>query len=48
MGIRVRQFTKKLEKDILELYGYEAGVVQDERPPLDAYRPDDPEPFIIK
>jgi hypothetical protein len=42
----VRQYTKKLEKDIKELYGYEAGVNQDERPPLDAYRPGDPEDFI--
>ncbi len=46
MGIKVRRFTKKLEKDILELYGYEAGVVESQRPPLDTYRPDDPEWFI--
>lgn len=46
MGIAVRQFTKKLEKDIKELYGYEAGVVPEGRPPLDTYRPDDPQDFI--
>jgi formate dehydrogenase (coenzyme F420) beta subunit len=46
VGIRVRQFTKKLEKDVLDLYGYEAGVLPDQRPPLDTYRPQDPEPFI--
>ena len=46
VGIRVRLFTRKLEKEVKELYGYEAGVVQDERPPLDAFRPDDPEPFL--
>jgi len=46
VGIRVRQFTKKLEKDILEFYGYEAGVKMNEPPPLDTYRPDDPEWFI--
>ncbi|MHC1726411.1 MAG: 4Fe-4S binding protein [Syntrophobacteraceae bacterium] len=46
VGIKVRQFTKKLEKEVLELYGYEAGVIQDQRPPLDTYRPDDPEPFL--
>ncbi|HAA02268.1 MAG TPA: 4Fe-4S ferredoxin, partial [Syntrophobacteraceae bacterium] len=46
VGIKVRQFTKKLEKDVLELYGYEAGMNLDERPPLDTYRPDDPEWFI--
>lgn len=46
MGIKVRQFTKKLEKDVMELYGHEAGMSLDARPPLDAYRPDDPEDFI--
>ncbi|GKT06915.1 4Fe-4S dicluster domain-containing protein [Desulforhabdus sp. TSK] len=46
VGIQVRQFTKKMEKDIKELYGYEAGVIADERPPLDTYRPGDPEPFF--
>lgn len=46
MGIPVRQFTKKLEKDVKELYGYEAGVVVEGRPPLDTYRPDDPQDFI--
>jgi len=46
VGIKVRLFTKKLEKEIKELYGYEAGVLQDQRPPLDMFRPDDPEPFL--
>jgi len=46
MGIKVRQFTKKLEKDVGELYGHEAGMMLDSRPPLDVYRPDDPEDFI--
>lgn len=46
VGIKVRQFTKKLEKEVKALYGYEAGVIQDQRPPLDTYRPDDPEPFL--
>jgi formate dehydrogenase subunit beta len=46
MGIRVRQFTRKLEKDVLELYAYEAGMTMEARPPLDVYRPDDPGDFI--
>ncbi len=46
VGIKVRQFTKKMEKDIKELYGYEVGLSTDERPPLDTYRPGDPEAFI--
>jgi formate dehydrogenase (coenzyme F420) beta subunit len=46
VGIKVRQFTKKLEKDVLELYGYEAGIIANAPPPLDTYRPDDSEWFI--
>ena len=46
MGIDVRQFTKKLEKDCFDLYGWEAGLTIDQRPPLDTFKPDDPEDFI--
>ncbi len=45
-GIKVRQFTKKLEKDCLELFGWEAGLTVDERPPLDQFKIDDPQTFI--
>jgi len=46
VGINMRVFTKKLEKDCLELYGWEAGMSPDERPPLDTFKPDDPDEFI--
>ncbi len=46
MGIDVRAFTKKLEKDALDLFGWEAGMSVEERPPLDTFKPDDPEAFI--
>lgn len=46
VGIRVRDFTKKLEKDCLELFDWEAGLTLEQRPPLDTYRPDDPDAFI--
>lgn len=46
VGIEVRQFTKKLEKDCLELFGWEAGMTVEARPPLDTYRPGDPDEFI--
>lgn len=45
-GIKVRQFTKKLEKDCLELFGWEAGLTLDQRPPLDTFKIDDPQAFI--
>jgi ferredoxin len=46
MGINVRMFTRKLEKDCMELFGWEAGLTLEERPPLDTYRPEDPDDFI--
>ncbi len=46
VGIHVRQFTKKLNKDALELFSWEAGLDPDQRPPLDMYRPDDNNDFI--
>jgi len=46
MNIKVRQFTRRLEMDVKERYGYEAGMSTDNLPPLTVYRPDDPEEFI--
>lgn len=47
MGINVRDFTRKLNKDCLELYGWEAGLTLEQRPPLDTYKLNDPESFIM-
>ncbi len=46
MGINVRDFTRKLNKDSLKLFGWEAGLDATKRPPLDTYRPEDPDDFI--
>ncbi len=46
VGIKVRQFTKKLEKDILELYHFEAGVIRGRQTAPGCFLPDDPESFI--
>jgi len=46
VGINMRVFTKKLEKDCLELFDWEAGMNPDSRPPLDFYRPEDSNDFI--
>lgn len=45
-GIRMRQFTKKLNKDVWELFSWEAGLSPDQRPPLDVYKPNDYDDFI--
>jgi ferredoxin len=46
MGINMREFTKKLEKDCLEMFGWQAGLSANERPPLDSFNPADPNGFI--
>ena len=46
MGISMRQFTKKLNKDTEKLFSWEAGLDPEKRPPLDVYRPDDYNDFI--
>jgi len=46
VGINMRSLTKKLEKDCLDLFGWEAGLDPEVRPPLDVYRPQDPNDFI--
>lgn len=46
VGIPVRQFTKKLNKDTLTLFSWEAGLTLDQRPPLDVYKLDDYDDFI--
>jgi formate dehydrogenase subunit beta len=46
VGINMRTLTKKLKKDCLEEYGWEAGLSLDSRPALDSYNPNDPDEFI--
>lgn len=46
VGINMRLLTKKLNKDCLELYGWQAGLSTDTRPALDIYQTNDPEDFI--
>ncbi len=47
MDIKVRNFTRKLNKDSFELFNWEAGLDISQRPPLDTYQPDDPDDFIM-
>jgi len=46
VGIPVRQFTKKLNKDAEAIFDWEAGLTLEQRPPLDVYRPDDYNDFV--
>jgi formate dehydrogenase (coenzyme F420) beta subunit len=47
MGINMRLLTKKLNKDVLNLYGIEAGMQPDAPLPLTTYTMDDPQKFIV-
>lgn len=47
MGISMRQFTKKLNKDALDLFSWEPGLSLEQRPPLDVYKVDDRNDFIL-
>lgn len=44
--IPVRTLTRKLSKDCLELYNWEAGLTLETRPPLDTFKTDDRADFI--
>jgi ferredoxin len=46
MDVDLRFLNKKIEKDILELFSFEAGEDPDQPPPLTTYKQDDPEEFI--
>ena len=46
VGIKMRTLTSKIEKDIREMFEYEAGMDSDTTPPLSVYKPGDPEDFI--
>ena len=46
MGIDIRKLTKKIEKDVKELFHYQAGVNVEDVPPLATFGLDDPQQFI--
>ena len=46
MNIDLRTLGRKMEKDVRELYGYEAGMDPGAAPVLGTFRPDDPQEFI--
>ncbi|MFC1907092.1 4Fe-4S dicluster domain-containing protein [Chloroflexota bacterium] len=46
MDVDIRKLNKKIEKDIKQLFNYEAGVSLEEVPPLATFNPDDPQEFI--
>ncbi|MCG8400539.1 MAG: 4Fe-4S dicluster domain-containing protein [Firmicutes bacterium] len=48
MGINLRLLTRKMVKDVKELFNAEAGVSMDDKAALATFTADDPEPFLVK
>jgi len=48
MGINLRLLTRKMVKDVKELFKSEAGVSLEDKAALATFAPDDPEPFLVK
>jgi ferredoxin len=46
MGIPLRSLNKKVEKDMLELFGYTAGIDVEQQPPLTKYQVGDLDEFL--
>jgi ferredoxin len=46
VGLSLRRLTKRAEREVLERFGYRAGLDLDTPPPLSAYREDDDDSFI--
>lgn len=48
MGLNLRGMTRKMVKEVKELFGYEAGVNLEDKPALAEFTADDPQPFLVK
>ena len=46
VNIELRLLNQKVEKDVKELYHYEAGISLEELPPMATFKMDDPQEFI--
>jgi hypothetical protein len=46
MNIPLRSLNKKVEKDLLELFGYTAGIDVEQQPPLTTYQVGDLDEFL--
>lgn len=48
MGINLRKLTRKMVKDVKELFDAEAGASMDDKPALATFTAEDPQPFLVK
>jgi hypothetical protein len=47
MGVDLRKFLKKIEKDVVELFDSRVGLSPEDKPALAAYNEHDKEDFIF-
>ena len=48
MGLDIRKYTRSINRDAIELFGFEAGEIADEKPLLSTFKPDDKQDFITE
>jgi ferredoxin len=48
MGINLRTMTRKMVKEVKELFGYQAGVSMEDKPALADFSAADPQTFLVK
>lgn len=48
MGIKLSFLTRKMVKDVKELFGAEAGINETDPPALNTFTMEDPQPFLVK
>lgn len=48
MGINLRGMTRKMVKEVKDLFGYETGVSMEDKPALATFTAGDPQPFLVK
>ena len=47
-GVDIKALSRKVNKDVREMYNHESGISEDVKPALNEYSADDPEAFLVK
>jgi len=47
-GVDIRALSRKVNKDVKEMYNHESGLTEEVKPALNVYSADDPEAFLVK
>lgn len=47
-GVDIRALSRKVNKDVLEMFNHESGINEEVKPALNQYSSDDPEAFLVR